>query len=105
MQPNNQRQSQRVPVSLPIKLMFGSQITLQGSIKDLSQNSAFVNVRSSAIHMASNDELNFSIEPKPDVSIVGSARISRVSVGDGIAIYFTKMDKSSITHLQSLLAV
>jgi hypothetical protein len=105
MQTNNNRQAPRVAVSIPIKLMFGSQITLQGSIKDLSKNSAFVNIRSSAVHMASNDELDFAIEPKPDVSIAGSARISRISVGDGIAIYFTKMDESSASHLQSLLGV
>ena len=100
---NNQRQANRVPVSLPIKLMFGSQITLLGQIKDLSQNSAFVNIRSSAIHMASNDELNFAIEPHPEVCIQGSARISRVNVGDGIAIYFTKMDAASAGHLQTLI--
>ena len=108
MPSNNQRQAPRIAVSLPIKLKFGTQITLQGQIKDLSSNSAFVNIRSSAIHMASNDELNFAIEPhaeNPQGLIEGSARISRVNVGDGIAIYFTKMDDVSSVRLQGLIAV
>lgn len=101
----NQRNLQRFPVTLPINISFGSQITLQGQIKDLSLKSAFINIRSS-IHMAQNDELNFAIEKIPNNSegrIEGSARISRIVVGEGIAIYFIKMDEASSTCLEQLI--
>lgn len=87
-----------------IQLSFGSQITITGQIRDLSSKSAFVNVKS-MIHLAQNDKLEFSFAStlKPDTYIKGSAHISRVSPGDGIAIYFTEMDKVSSTHLDTLV--
>ena len=103
--PKNHRETQRFNLSIPIHLIFGSQITLLGQIKDLSLKSAFINIKSS-IHMALNDELKFNIGNLPgnlDSCIQGSARISRVAVGEGIAIYFTKMDDTSAGRLQRLI--
>ena len=100
----NNRDTQRLNLSVPIHLMFGSQITLIGQIKDISLKSAFINVKSS-IHMAVHDELKFNIENLPgnmDGCIQGSAMISRIALGEGIAIYFIKMDKTSLDLLQRL---
>ena len=99
---NNSRSIQRFSLSGSIDLIFGSQITLKGQIKDISLKSAFIIVKSS-IHMAVNDELNFTIERPSNVLIQGSARISRVSAGEGIGIYFVNMDESSTKHLQQLI--
>ena len=101
----NQRELQRVALNLPIQLVFGSQIILQGQIKDISSKSAFVKIKSS-IHMAINDELSFIIERTandPQGRVQGSARISRVTAGEGIAIYFTKMDTASLNQLQQMI--
>lgn len=103
---NNNRSSQRFPLVIPVDLIFGTQITLKGQVKDLSLKSAFINVRSS-ISMDTHDELEFSITGIPnnaDAAIKGIARISRVSPGEGIAIYFTKMDDTSTAHLKQLVS-
>ena len=104
---NNNRNLQRFSFSVPIQLSFGSQITLLGQLKDLSSKSAFINIRSSSIHMDLNDELQFSIandKGEFDGSIQGTARISRVSAGEGIAIYFTKIDEPSMGNLAQLIS-
>jgi hypothetical protein len=101
----NQRNTDRVSSNLPIQLGFGSQITLSGQIKDLSLKAAFVIVKSS-IHMATHDELTFTIENLPfniDGTITGSARISRVAPGEGIAIFFIKLDDTSNNLLHRLV--
>ncbi len=102
---NNQRQNQRVPVSLSVKISFGSQVTLSGRIRDLSPKSAFILVKG-GVHMQLNDELVFVIE-NPDTSaqqnVQGLARISRVAAGEGIAIYFVKMDEASTNQLKKML--
>lgn len=106
MMPNNNRHSPRFSSSLPIQISFGSQITLLGQIKDLSLKSAFVILKSS-IHMALNDELSFSIanaKGEFNGDIEGKARISRISAGEGIAIYFTEIAEPSLTHLTQLIA-
>jgi len=103
----NQRQSNRVNVSFPIQISFGSQITLQGYLKDLSLKSAFIHLKNS-IYMQLNDELNFHIESPhvdPPANIQGTARISRIAGGEGIAIYFVKMDEQSSKHLEQLVGV
>ena len=101
----NQRQNQRVVVSLSVKISFGSQVTLSGRIRDLSLKSAFIFVKG-GVHMQLNDELAFVIE-NPDTSVQqnvqGSARISRVSAGEGIAIYFVKLDEASTNQLKKML--
>ncbi len=102
----NNRSDKRVNLGLPIQLSFGSQITLLGQLKDLSMKSAFIVIKSS-IHMAMNEELEFQIKDplknKEDF-IKGTACISRVSPGEGIAIYFTKLDDVSTANLQTLVA-
>ena len=103
---NNQRNTQRVNLSIPIQLIFGTQITLNGQVKDLSLKGAFINIKSS-VHMATSDELKFIIANLPgnaDTCIQGTARISRVAPGEGIAIYFTEINKTSLNHIQQLIA-
>ena len=102
---NNQRQTERVNLNLPIQISFGSQITLQGQLRDISSKSAFIKIKAS-IFMQPNDELNFEIQPSangPDGCIQGAARISRIAVGEGIAIYFVKMEEESSRLLQQLV--
>ena len=102
---NNQRDTQRLSLSIPIDLIFGTQITLRGQIKNLSLKGAFIIIKSS-VHMATNDELEVNIKGlpgDPDACIQATARISRVAPGEGIAIYFTKMDGISEGHLQRLV--
>lgn len=101
----NQRHSARVNSNLPIQVSFGSQITLSGQIKDLSLKSAFILLKSS-IHMATHDELTFNIENLPfnlQGAIKGNARISRVAPGEGIAVFFTKLDDVSNDLLHRLV--
>ena len=98
----NQRQSQRVPISLSVKISFGSQVTLTGRIRDLSLKSAFIIVKS-GVHMQLNDEISFVIEHPSENSqkgVEGLARISRVAAGEGIAVYFIKMDEASSNLLR-----
>lgn len=102
---NNQRQNPRVPVNLTAKISFGSQVTLTGRIRDLSLKSAFILIKG-GVHMQLNDEITFTIDPletaqQPAVS--GLARISRVSAGEGIAIYFVRLDEASTTQLRKLV--
>jgi hypothetical protein len=56
--------------------------------------------------MQPNDELNFiirrSVENLEDC-VQGQARISRIAVGEGIAIYFTKMDEDSTNRLKQMV--
>lgn len=102
---NDQRQDQRVDLALPAQISIGSQLSLQGSLKDLSLKSAFISMKS-RVYLQMNDEVGFSIQCTPGKEedlIQGQARISRISVGEGLAIYFTKMDDSSADRLKALL--
>ncbi len=100
----NQREEQRISVNLAIKISFGTQIVLEGKLKDISLKSAFLVLKGS-VHMSPHDEVAFAIASEnPSGVIEGTARISRVSVGEGIAIYFTKMDDASTKRLQQLIA-
>ena len=104
---NNQRQTQRVPAGLPIQISYGSQITIQGTLKDLSLKSAFIVIKNS-IYMQMNDEISFAILRAPqstEIIVQGMARISRISPGEGIAIYFTKMDDTSTNALKEIVVV
>ena len=105
MRPNEQRQESRVGLELPVQISVGSQLILQGMLKDISAKSAFIIMKSS-VYLQNNDEVGFSIRLSPDNDtdlIEGSARISRISVGEGMAIYFTKMDDNSMGRLRGLL--
>lgn len=102
---NNQRQNQRFQTNFLIQLMIGTQITLHGQLRDLSLKSAFIQIKES-IYMQPNDELNFIIRRSVenlDDCVQGQARISRISAGEGIAIYFTKMDDDSVERLKILV--
>lgn len=105
MRPNEQRQESRVGVELPVQISVGSQFTLHGTLKDLSPKSAFITMKSS-VYLQNNDEVGFSIRLAPDDDtkvIEGLARISRIAVGEGMAIYFTKMDDASTGRLRDLV--
>lgn len=102
---DNRRQNNRVNSTLPVEISIGSQVTIQGRLKNLSDKSAFVEMRSS-LFLQLNDELNFQIKyslDDPDKSITGVARISRIAAGEGIAIYFTKLDTADAARLKELL--
>ena len=102
---SNQRQFQRISTSLPIQLSFGTQITLEGQLKDISFKSAFIKLKGS-IYMEENDELTFLIKLSSenlDDVIQGAARISRIAKGEGIVIYFTKIDEASSNRLKKLI--
>ncbi len=102
---NNQRKDARVNAELPVLISVGSQLSLQGHLKDLSLKSAFIRIKNS-IYLQTNDEVGFSIfrSANNDKAFIhGLACISRIAVGEGFAIYFTKMDDSSHKHLQKLL--
>lgn len=103
---NNQRQFNRISSSLPVQISVGSQITLQGQLRDLSPKSAFIRLKSS-IYMKLNDELSFQIKRSledMEACVQGMARISRIAAGEGIAIYFVKMDENSTLRLKELVA-
>ena len=104
---NNQRQTPRIPLSLPIQISYGTQITILGQIKDLSLKSAFIIIKNS-VFMQLNDEVSFSIlrsASSDEVLAQGTACISRFVPGEGIAIYFLKMDEASTARLKELVVV
>jgi len=102
---NEQRRDLRVGVELPARIVIGSQLTMQGQLKDLSLKSAFISLQSK-LFLQLNDEVGFAIlRSQDDISefIYGLARISRIVAGEGLAIYFTKMDDVSAGRLRELL--
>ena len=102
---NEQRRDQRVSLEFPIKISVGSQITVQGQLKDLSLNSAFIKIKNN-IFINTGDEVGFTIQAEPDddtIVMQGSACISRIVPGEGFAIYFSKMDDDSLKYLKKLL--
>ena len=102
---NNRRQDNRIAANLPVEICLGSQVTIHGQLQDISSKSAFIRMKSSAF-MQMNDELNFLIRCSAGESqdaVVGVARISRIAVGEGIAIYFTQMDQTSSSRLKQLI--
>ena len=103
----NKRQDQRFSSSFPVQISVGSQITLEGQLKDLSLKSAFMKIKES-VYMKPNDELDFTIKLSLngiESLIQGQARISRIAAGEGFAIYFTKMDESSTNLLKQIVNV
>ena len=102
---NEQRSNPRVSSELPVKISVGSQLTVQGYLRDLSLNSAFIRIKNN-IFLSTGDEVGFSIQPSAeDETIVmqGSACISRIVPGEGFAIYFSKLDDDSLKYLKKLL--
>jgi hypothetical protein len=104
---NYQRGEDRVNFSLPAQIRIGTQLAIQGKLKDLSLRSAFILMKTS-VYLQTNDEVGFAIQRSADnVSdlIEGWARISRLAPGEGLAIYFTRMDETSTNRLRELLNV
>ncbi len=105
MRPNEQRRELRVDLEVPAQISVGSQLTLHGTLKDVSLKSAFITMKSS-VYLQTNDEVGFQLQLSPgdDVAVIeGLARISRIAVGEGMAIYFTKMDDASTGRLRDLV--
>ncbi len=105
MKQNDRRREGRVALNLPARISVGSQLSLQGKLKDLSFKSAFIAMKNS-VYLDMNDEVGFSIQRFPgDGSrlIQGLARVSRVVAGEGLAIYFTRVDEASSSLLRELL--
>ena len=83
MRPNEQRQESRVGLEVPVEISIGSQLTLHGTLKDLSTKSAFITMKSS-VYLQNNDEVGFIIRltPEKDTDVItGMARISRTVCG------------------------
>ena len=102
---NNRRQSNRIASELPVEISIGSQVVIQGRLKDISIKGAFIRMKSS-VFMQVNDEINFQIKcSSVDAvdTVSGAARISRITAGEGIAIYFTKLTEGSEPCLQRLV--
>ncbi|MBF0503878.1 MAG: PilZ domain-containing protein [Candidatus Omnitrophica bacterium] len=100
-----QRKDPRVSLEFPVRISVGSQITVQGHLKDLSLNSAFIKIKNN-IFLKTGDEVGFAILSSPndtDALMQGSAHISRFVPGEGFAIYFSKMDDASQKYLKKLL--
>lgn len=105
MKSYEQRRESRVGMELPAQISIGTQLSLQGKLKDLSLKSAFIIMRNS-VYVKMHDEVGFAIQSSSgNVSdlIQGWARISRIAAGEGLAIYFTRMDENSTSRLRALL--
>jgi hypothetical protein len=103
---NEQRRDPRISSEFPVRISIGSQITVQGYLKDLSLNSAFIRIKNN-IFVKAGDDLGFAIQASPDDAdalVEGTARISRIVPGEGLAIYFSKMSDNSLKNLKKLLS-
>lgn len=103
---NDQRGQPRVSVEFPATISVGSQLTVNGQLKDLSLNSAFIRIKNS-IFLNINDEIGFTIQCSAnDADLVqGLARISRMVPGEGLVIYFTKIDDTSLKNIKKFLQI
>ena len=102
---SDQRGQPRVSVEFPATISVGSQLTVKGYLKDLSQSSAFVRIKNN-IYLNTNDEVGITIQcsaNENDAEIVATARISRMVPGEGFVVYFTKIDDESIKRIKKLL--
>ena len=102
---DNRRQNPRRNTEASVELIIGSQVTLKGQLKDISPKSAFIKIRQS-VFMQLNDELQFLIKfasQNGDNTVEGDARISRIAPGEGIAVYFTRLEDGSSGRLKELL--
>jgi hypothetical protein len=103
--PQEQRREFRVNSELPATISVGTQLTIQGRLKDISSKSAFIRIKNS-IFLQIHDEVGFSIQCSAgnvDDLISGLARVSRIVGGEGVAVYFTKMDDNSLARLKELV--
>ena len=101
----DQRKDARVNSELPAVVSIGSQLSLQGQLKDLSLKSAFVRIKNS-VFIQSGDEIGLTIGSSSsgsDEGIQVLARVSRIVGGEGFAVYFTKIDDNALDRIQKLL--
>lgn len=101
---NERRRTERVQYYKPVQISFGSQVSVTGKIRDISDKSAFIDMRSS-LYVEKDDEFDFKIflsREDAELTIEGKAKISRVAT-EGIAIYFTHLSKKSTTKLMDLV--
>ncbi len=102
---NEQRREPRLNTEFIVMISVGSQVTVQGQLKDISLSSAFIKIKSN-IFLKTGDEIRFAIQSSPDdvhPLMQGSARVSRFVPGEGFAIYFSKMDDASAKYLKRFL--
>lgn len=104
----NRRGMQRVNAyQRPIEISIGTQIVMNGRLKDISEKSAFVDLNNK-LFIQAGDELSFKIPFKDNnresLEISGVAVVSRISPGEGIAIYFKEFTEGSEDCLKQLLS-
>jgi hypothetical protein len=102
---NDQRSQSRANVELPTIISVGSQLTVKGQLKNISLNSAFIQIKNN-LYLDINDEVGIAIQCSPDdenVVVQGLARISRMVPGEGFAVYFTEIDEGSLKYIKKLL--
>ncbi|HBG60882.1 MAG: hypothetical protein A2Y03_09180 [Omnitrophica WOR_2 bacterium GWF2_38_59] len=98
------RSIERVQYYKPVQLSFGIQVSVTGKIRDISEKSAFIDMKSS-LYVEKDDEFDFKIflsRDDADLTVEGKAKISRVAT-EGIAIYFTYLSKDSQEKLLDLI--
>ena len=101
----DQRGQPRVNVEFPVTISVGSQLTVKGHLKDISLNSAFIRIKNN-IYLNINDEIGIAIQSSADdakIVVQGQARISRIVPGEGLAVYFTKIDDASSNYIKKVL--
>jgi hypothetical protein len=102
---NDQRQQPRVSLELPATISIGTQLTINGQVKDLSLSSAFIKIKN-MVYLNVNDEVGLVVQASPtDTTIIieGTVRISRIVPGEGFAVYFVKVDDNSTKNIKKFL--
>ncbi|MBU0468435.1 MAG: PilZ domain-containing protein [Candidatus Omnitrophica bacterium] len=104
MMQNDRRRTERVQYYKPVQLNFGIQVSVTGKIRDISEKSAFIDMKSS-LYVEKDDEFDFKIflsREDSELTVEGKAKISRVAT-EGVAIYFTHLSKKSHEKLLELI--
>lgn len=99
-----QRRDARTQSEVPVSIIIGTQLTVQGHLRDVSMKSAFIRMKNN-IFIAVNDEIEFAIQCSQDKEDVvhGKGCIARIEKGEGFGIYFTEMDAQSEQKLKALI--
>lgn len=98
---NDKRKEQRVPVVAKIKISIGTQFTVEGQIKDLTVNSAFILMRNN-IYLNTNDDVLYEFQVA-DYVVKGKANVTRIVKGEGFVICFMNLDPVSQKNLMLIL--
>ena len=99
---NERRYVKRIVTEVAIDLKIDSQITVCGNVKNINENGAFIQIKSS-VSMRVNDQFEFVIKNEQG-RIAGMVCISRVVPGDGIGVYFLDLDSDSKKNIQILIS-